>query len=95
MSGRDDKRLLGLGLLVAVAVVGAGVGTIGLTGDSPPDRPDAEGTAAPTEPRPTGTPEGIGTVSGGSASPPPSALLSETPSDGRPDNGTAGNATGG
>ncbi|EMA09011.1 hypothetical protein SAMN05443574_11440 [Haloarcula vallismortis] len=82
--GTYNKRLLGLTLLVLFAVIGAGVGTLGLTdaSDSTPDQPAAETTPTPTESPPTETPdrtESTPTESGGSGSPPPSALLTETP----------------
>jgi len=102
--GTYNKRLLGLLLLVLFAVIGAGVGTLGLTdnSDPEPDQSATEMTPSPTEPTPTETPDGTDsaqTESGGSASPPPSALLTETPmktpsstqSDGR----TTSNATDG
>ncbi|EMA18640.1 hypothetical protein [Haloarcula argentinensis] len=81
--GTYNKRFLGLALLVLLAVIGAGVGTLGLTdnSDSAPDQPATELTPRPTE-TPTETPDrtdSASTESGGSASPPPSALLSETP----------------
>ncbi|NLV12094.1 hypothetical protein [Haloarcula argentinensis] len=81
--GTYNKRFLGLVLLVLLAVIGAGVGTLGLTDNrgSTPDQSPAEMTPSLTE-TPTETPDRIdsaSTESGGSASPPPSALLSETP----------------
>lgn len=84
--GTYNKRLVGLVLLVLFAVIGAGVGTLGLTdnSDSAPDQSATEMTPSPTKPTPTETPDGTDsaqTESGGSGSPPPSALLSETPTE--------------
>lgn len=96
--GRYNKRLLGLVLLVGLAVIGAGVGTLGLTdiSGSAPDQPGTEMTPSPTEPTPTEIPGGTDaalTESGGSASPPPSALLSETPTETPANNHSDGNIT--
>lgn len=98
--GTYNKRLLGLLLLVLFAVIGAGVGTLGLTdnNDPEPDQSATEMTPSPTEPTPTETPDGTDsaqTESGGSASPPPSALLTETPSSTQSDGRTTSNATDG
>jgi len=98
--GTYNKRLLGLVLLVLFAVIGAGVGTLGLTdnSDPEPDQSATEMTPSPTEPTPTETPDGTDsaqTESGGSASPPPSALLTETPSSTQSDGRTTSNATDG
>mgnify|MGYP000648692632 FL=1 len=98
--GTYNKRLLGLLLLVLFAVIGAGVGTLGLTdnSDPEPDQSATEMTPSPTEPTPTETPDGTDsaqTESGGSASPPPSALLTETPSSTQSDGRTTSNATDG
>jgi hypothetical protein len=96
--GTYNKRFLGLVFLVLLAVVGAGVGTLGLTdnSDSAPDQPATEMTPSPTESTPDGT-DATPTESGGSGSPPPSALLSETPTEtpanNQSDGTTAGNAT--
>jgi len=95
--GTYNKRLLGLVLLVLLAVVGAGVGTLGLTDNSDvTSEPATETTPSPTESTPDGT-DATSTESGGSASPPPSALLSETPTEtpanNQSDGTTAGNAT--
>ncbi|MGB9931698.1 hypothetical protein [Haloarcula amylolytica] len=98
--GTYNKRLLGLLLLVLFAVIGAGVGTLGLTdnSDPEPDQSATEMTPSPTEPTPIETPDGTDsaqTESGGSASPPPSALLTETPSSTQSDGRTTSNATDG
>jgi hypothetical protein len=84
--GTYNKRLLGLVLLVLLALIGTGVGTLGLTdnSDSAPDQSAIEMTPSPTEPTPTETQDGTDaapTESGGSGSPPPSALLTETPAE--------------
>ncbi|RKS83063.1 hypothetical protein BDK61_2391 [Haloarcula quadrata] len=94
--GTYNKRLLGLVLLLLLAVIGAGVGTLGLTdsSDSAPDQPTTEMTPSPTESTPTETPDGTDstpTESGGSGSPPPSSLLTETPTSAP--NQSAGNTT--
>ncbi|KAA9398108.1 hypothetical protein Har1130_05420 [Haloarcula sp. CBA1130] len=91
--GTYNKRLLGLVLLVLLAVVGTGVGTLGLTdsSDSVPTQPATEMTPSPTE-TPAGTDAAL-TESGGSASPPPSALLSETPTETLANNQSDGNTT--
>lgn len=100
--GTYNKRFLGLVFLVLLAVIGAGVGTLGLTdnNDSAPDQPATEMTPSPTESTPTETPDGADatpTESGGSGSPPPSALLSETPTEmpanNQSDETTASNTT--
>ena len=93
--GTYNKRLLGLVLLVLLAVIGAGVGTLGLTdnSDTAPDQPATEMTSSPTE-TPTETFDGTDsapTESGGSGSPPPSALLTETPTPATDE--SAGNTT--
>ncbi|NLV06158.1 hypothetical protein GOC83_08460 [Haloarcula rubripromontorii] len=82
--GTYNKRLLGLVLLVSLAVIGAGVGTLGLTdtSDSAPNQSAVETSPTPTESASTETPTGADstpTEVGGSGSPPPSALLTETP----------------
>jgi len=95
--GRYNKRLLGLILLVVLAVIGAGVGTLGLT-DTSGSAPDAGMTPSPTESTPDGT-VAAPTESGGSGSPPPSALLTETPTEtpsgSQSDGRTTSNATDG
>ncbi|AUG48888.1 hypothetical protein BVU17_09560 [Haloarcula taiwanensis] len=82
--GTYNKRLLGLVLLVLLAAIGAGVGTLGLTdtNDPAPNQPAVETPPTPTESPSAETPAGTDstpTESGGSGSPPPSALLTETP----------------
>ena len=90
--GTYNKRLLGLVLLVLLAVVGAGVGTLGLTDNSDAtSEPATETTTSPTESTPDGT-DATSTESGGSASPPPSSLLSETPTETPTSNQSDGNA---
>lgn len=102
--GSYNKRLLGLMLLVLLAVIGTGVGTLGLTdnSDSTSNQPATEMTSSPTEPTPTETPDrtdSAPTESGGSGSPPPSSLLTETPTEtpprSQPAEGTTSNATDG
>ena len=95
--GTYNKRLLGLVLLVLLAVVGAGVGTLGLTDNrDATSEPATETTPSPTESTPDGT-DATSTESGGSASPPPSSLLSETPTEtpinNQSDGNTASNTT--
>lgn len=88
--GNYNKRLIGLLLLILFVIIGAGVGTIGLTSDDDPapGRPDIEMTPVPAEPTQTPTPTPAGTEpsqpetpteSGGSGSPPPSDLVNATP----------------
>ncbi|EMA32906.1 hypothetical protein [Haloarcula japonica] len=107
--GNYNKRLVGLLLLILFVVIGAGVGTIGLTSDDPaPGRPAIEMTPVPAEATVTPTPAGTDpsqpetpTESGGSGSPPPSDLVNATPtptptpilSDSRPDDGDTSETT--
>jgi hypothetical protein len=102
VDGTYNKRLLGLVLLAVLAVIGAGVGTLGLTdtSGSASDQSVTEMTPSPTESPTTATPDGTvaaPTESGGSGSPPPSALLTETPtetpSSSQSDERTTSNAT--
>ena len=84
--GSYNKRLLGLVFLVLLAVIGTGAGTLGLTdsSDSAPDQSATAMTPGPTAPTTTETPnrtDAAATESGGSASPPPSALLTDTPTE--------------